>query len=299
MRVRWPKSTRWRLGLLYATTLGPLLLTIINPNFAQAPSTDTFAAVPLGSSSASMYPGYSPKDHEYGKASMEAGQAFAEAKKRGLELPQDPKAPSFVVGQAHGAKRRMMFQDKGDQKDGQQQNGTEGAPKADAADDGEEEATSAAAEDGNPYFVIDTDPTPVDIPKDKTSKKRSSADRSPREPPTKKSKKAKTETSQEGQEPKVEFEDISAEVDERLKAKEAKRKAREEKKRRRESGESAVAESTEATVGTEKPKKKAKKENGGKESKKRSKSVDTDEPAAEEESFKKKHKKEKIATGAE
>lgn len=290
---------------------------------------DTFASVPLGASSASMYPGYSPADHEYGKASMEVGLAISEAKKRGLEVPTDTDCPSYVVGQAHGAKRRMLFQNKdGDEK--RTEDGANGSQTNGKKASVEDENDAPPAGGDNPYFVIDTNPTRVNPSVDgkqlpthpkqpdteKKSKKRTASERSPAEKTEeKRSKKTKTKVVDEAEaapaNPAVEFDDISAEVDARLKAKEEKRKAKaakkqekEEKKRRRDSD---VAAATDAGVATEevdadaaeKPKKKAKKSavGGGKGEKTSKRGSDNDEHDSE--APKKKRKKEKKAKSGE
>ncbi|KAI9671504.1 MAG: hypothetical protein M1817_003555 [Caeruleum heppii] len=226
-----------------------------------APVVDTFATVPLGSSSASMYPGYSPADHEYGRASHEAGTFIAAARKRGADPTQDPNAPQLVVGGRNKYKRMMLSQEKGSAGDGGQA-GRDGhsvqhtAPSKDdstAAPKDHDEAAINAPEADNPYFVIDTNPTPVNLDTEVKSNKRSSDDRSPPDGKTEKpAKKAKTSKAGKKQEteakaddkqeqPDVQFEDISAEVEARLKEKEEKRKRKEEKKRRRESKDSGTA----------------------------------------------------------
>ncbi|KAI9838202.1 MAG: hypothetical protein M1838_004654 [Thelocarpon superellum] len=224
------------------------------------PRTDTFSTVPLGSSSASMYPGYSPADHEYGEASMEAGAAISEAKKRGIDVLKDPSLPTYQIGQAHGAKRQMMFQHRDKPANGPS-NGTS-QPEGESRN-AKAPQEAAPADGDNPYFVIDTHPTPVDATSaSQPTKKRGSADQStPEARGGKKVKKAKTEAAAAIQ-PQVEFEDISAEVDARLKAKEEKRRRKEEKKRKRESGDSAMDVDVEtkdenrAEVEVEKPTKK-------------------------------------------
>ncbi|KAL8761693.1 MAG: hypothetical protein Q9203_007648, partial [Teloschistes exilis] len=51
----------------------------------QVPAADQLDKVPLGSSSDSMYPGYSPGDIEYGKASEEYGKYAVDAKMTGID----------------------------------------------------------------------------------------------------------------------------------------------------------------------------------------------------------------------
>ena len=116
--------------------------------------------------------------------------------------------------------------------------------------------------DGNPYFVIDTNPTPVNIPVNPNrSIKRSMESQSPDETAAKKSKKSKTHHGGDpvglGTEKHVEFEDISGEVDARLKEKEEKRKRKEERKRKRQSESSIIdTEPVVEVIEAEKPKRK-------------------------------------------
>lgn len=158
-----------------------------------------------------MYPGYSPADIEYGEASAAMGHSVGKMQAEGQkwELPAD--GPEYKIGQARGAKRTLVFRkDSGASvENGEPEKAADSTNEDPAADGGE-----------NPYFVIDTNPTPI-----KLGKKRSAEDES--EP-----KKKKTKT---GEEASIETEDISAEVEARLKAKEEKRRAKEEKKRRRSS----------------------------------------------------------------
>ena len=240
--------------------------------------------VPLGSSSASMYPGYSPADHEYGKAAEEYGKAAAEARAKGIEL-KHPEA-EYVVGQAKGAKRKTLaeIQEAQVAKEGRTSgsgsgsgtgSGSEGSleqkPKGDAITNGEastEKVQEPIPEGDNPYFIIDTKPTPVNIPEMSSQAPKRSA--SPQEAvEVKKHKKSKKthdgEMPQEEDPQEVKTVDISEQVDARMKEKESKRKMKEEKKRKRASeGEhAATAEESQATaepstvaVESERPKKK-------------------------------------------
>ncbi|KAI9716358.1 MAG: hypothetical protein M1812_005424 [Candelaria pacifica] len=250
--------------------------------------------VPLGSSSVSMYPGYSPADIEYGKAAQEAGLVIAQAKAAGGQWEPHPDGPQYSIGKMHGGKRRAMFQKPkdGEKQDGNaaQQNGEDDKPAINGEDKGEEGDTLS--------FVVDINPPPVDIPEiDKKPHKRSSANTSPPEPVTRKSKKSKTK-----EEPKVDTEDISAEVDARMNDKEVKRKKKEENKRRRSSTTLDVA-AVPVDVSHEEPKpKKAKKSNDeidGKVKKKRRSSdigPDVTEPAGEDDGGKKKKRKKNKGT---
>ena len=168
-------------------------------------------------------------------------------------------------------------------------------------------------EDSNPHFVADFNPIPVDIP-DITNRpiKRSSEVQSPDETSIKKSKKVKMfhngDSVKIGIDKHVEFEDISDEVDARLKEKEEKKESKEEKKRKRQPEETSTAdtEPTEVAVEVDKPKKKSKKsskklednvEGDGAIGKKRQ--VSKDEEKAGQGKKKKKKKKQKTNKVAE
>ena len=242
-------------------------------------------AVPLGSSSASMYPGYSPADHEYGKAAEEFGRVAADARAKGVEI-KHPEV-EYEIGQAKGIKRRTLAAmrrasaAKGQASGSGSGSGSEGpttqvpnekATSQEKAKD--EKAKTSTSEGDNPFFIIDTKPTPVNLPGITNQPMKRSASPSG-SPETKKQKKSKQH--HEGELPtsegavKVEFEDISREVDARIKEKEEKRKLKEERKRKRESeGEQTEAAKAHATssdtpaaaVEVETPKKKkAKKSN--------------------------------------
>jgi hypothetical protein len=179
--------------------------------------------VPLGSSSASMYPGYSPAHIKYGKAAGEFGQAIGEMKARG-ENWEPANGTEYEIGQSHGAKRKMYFQ-----KDRMESTGSEGAPKT---------ASAQSVKEGEPKeeeilgFVIDIEPTHVKLP--------GGLSKRPLEDESEGAEKKKDRTKKKLKEDKekecvIKTEDISAEVNARLKAKEEKKKLKEEKKRRRES----------------------------------------------------------------
>ena len=227
-----------------------------------------------------MYPGYSPADHEYGKAAFEYGLAVAEARRQGVDFnpSQDPNGPEYVIGQAKGDKKKVFSRMKTEQagasgtgnQSGSDARKAEAAPnegskegsKADPAD-GKGQAQAGSAQPGigeNPFFVIDTNPTPVNIEElSHGQHKRASAE------PTdgKKSKKLKAKHTESDEATTVQLEDITEEVDARLKEKEEKRKRKEEKKRKRES-EGSTGGAVDASNGVEEsgkhPKKKAKTE---------------------------------------
>ncbi|KAL8950973.1 MAG: hypothetical protein Q9222_003034 [Ikaeria aurantiellina] len=249
------------------------------------PPTDQIFQVPLGSSSDSMYPGYSPANHKYGDAAQAYGNYTAKAKN------------SNEVGQSKGSARMKMAQ-----------------PQVQPAPNGEASETKAAngdeppAEDNEPVFFMDSKPTPITLD---SSLKRKTSLNEPNEANASKKMKKKhngaappadnktndtainTTTNEEKREdshshshPKdtaaaaeeasaptqpiqLEYEDISQEVNARLRAMEEKRKRkaleREERKRKRESGDSAVVieGSTEKLSRKKKKKEKDSKKAGG------------------------------------
>lgn len=213
-----------------------------------------------------MYPGYSPADHEYGKAAEEYGKAAAEARAMGVEL-KHPDA-EYKIGQAKGVKRMTLAQIRETQA---AQQGTSGSgsgigsgsdgsikqqvkePTITNGQASREKIQEATPEGDNPYFIIDTKPTPVNIPGMSSQPLKRSA--SPHEAvETKKNKRAKNKhdgeisTQEDSQE--VKTEDISEQVDARMKEKEQKRKMKEEKKRKRESEvePTAIAEEPQAAA---------------------------------------------------
>ena len=257
-----------------------------------------------------MYPGYSPADHEYGKAAEEFGSQWAAAKAQGLEFQPQPDGPQYEFSQARGVKRATLAKIRAAKAARGEGSGSGSGSGSDAGPSGKtstgpqpsgqsERAKSEdeKADNSNPYFIIDTNPTPVNLPgvSHQPTKRASEAD-SPTEPAPKSSKKAKTKHNGELSNPRekrVEFEDITGEVDARMKEKEEKRKRKEDKlKRKRESEESVEGQ---AIAEGDKPKKKrSKKLNGESEangavSKKRHGSSDVE--AAEEGGSKKKKKK--------
>lgn len=247
-----------------------------------------------------MYPGYSPADHDYGKAAHGYDTFAAAARARGVDV----KLPDseYEIGQARGTKRTKL---EGIGEAPNLQYGGLGIRGADGAPGGLEsnpmtpselhlknQATGkngtedTVANGDNPYFVIGVDPTSINPTGPiRKSPKRSASPTEPleKEKPKKAKKKHKNTTEemvangehffidvnptpvvltgsthkspkrnapstepleQEGPKkakkkhkgtlPKgIEFEDISQEVDTRLKEKEAKRKRNQEKKRKR------------------------------------------------------------------
>lgn len=201
--------------------------------------------VPLGSSSASMYPGYSPADHEYGKAAEEYGKAAAEARAKGVDV-KHPDA-EYVVGQGKGVKRKSLVEMREAQA-AKNQSGTASGSQHPTKQELKEPSTTngqastekiqeATPEGDNPYFIIDTKPTPVNIPgmSVKPFKRSASPPEGAEATVHKKAKKK-----HEGEMPKAEdiqevkTEDISERVEARMKEKGEKRKLKEKKKRKRE-----------------------------------------------------------------
>lgn len=236
-----------------------------------------------------MYPGYSPADHEYGKAAEEYGKAVAEARRRGVEIPQHPDI-DYQIGQGKGLKRKSLAQMRELGASKEQHSGS-GSGAGSGEDEGpvkkrktnghftpaevktEEIAAKKAdapLDNDNPYFVIDTNPTPVNLPDSVSSfSKREAHTEAGTDKKTKKAKiKHSDNMSTELAKPE-ETDDISAKVDARMKEKEQKRKNKELKKRRRESEKNDVAatgtgkDGTITTTGeSEKPNKKKKKVKG-------------------------------------
>jgi hypothetical protein len=202
-----------------------------------------------------MYPGYSPADHIYGEAAQEYGELASELKRKGIEMKLDPNGPQYVVGQ--NKKPRRLSQEP-------EQAPSTSTSSANAAisdnQDGEGEPMEGVEQSlsESQYFVIDSKPTPIADLRDIQKQKNKANDKAKRrvsfkeeqedaaadinDSGTRRSKKMKITTSDspavENVETLFQEEDISAEVDARLKAKEGRRKRREEKKRKRESEDS-------------------------------------------------------------
>lgn len=222
-----------------------------------------------------MYPGYSPADHEYGKAAEEHGKAATEALNRGEKINYE--GLEYEVGQAKGIKKRTLAaireakaarEAKGSGKGSGSDSASGPTHAKPAATNGA--STTAEVEqpptDGdNPYFVIDTKPTPVNLSGISSQPTKRIASPPPEPQEGKKHKKQKKkhegELLQVQNTDEVDFQDISEEVDARLMEKEEKQKRKEEKKRKRESvGELTstvgVLDSGDAPLEVEKPKKK-------------------------------------------
>lgn len=258
--------------------------------------------VPLGSSSGSMYPDdYSIKDHH--KYDEAAGNYAAEAKRRGEEIKPEgvnyelgqSKAPSsLTLEQMRDTKAAPNGADS------RSDTLTRGAPSDANASSKRVRFSDVSNETSKPegqVFFMDSQPTPIDLPTSlNPSHKRKGSSQDPHaalEPveaqPTKRARTnhadhaAKSDDVYEDKPPipnhtaqtngeaeqapndfQIEYEDISAEVDKRMKEKEEKRKTKpqlqKEKKRKRDSeGSTAGAVESAATTEIEKPKKKKKK----------------------------------------
>ncbi|ERF71522.1 hypothetical protein EPUS_00511 [Endocarpon pusillum Z07020] len=285
------------------------------------PPKDNIDKVPLGASSASMYPGYSPADHIYGEAAQEYGERAAELKRKGVDLQLDPNGPQYVVGQ--NKKPRLLSQEPETLAGSVS---STSAPSMRSQGQGGEPMEGVELSTGEPqYFVIDSKPSVVADLGEMQKQKNKANDKAKRRVSFKeeqegeaasnnsfeprKHKKAKMITSETPAavipEPAVQEEDISAEVEARLKAKEEKRKRKEEKKRKRYSGDSSeIAQGETPTIpagapdGTsstsiEKPKKKMRKLDQSEQTDTAELSIKAD---AEKESKKDKKKKKQKAT---
>ncbi|KAI4088951.1 MAG: hypothetical protein LQ344_005702 [Seirophora lacunosa] len=246
------------------------------------PPPDLIDQVPLGSSSDTMYPGYSPANHEYGKAAEEFGRYASEAKKKGLQV--EAEGIDYKVGQSRGlghmtlAQIRAANAKKGGAGSGSDAGSTPAAPQASKAAEKkkkEDEAETQTA--GEQMFFMDSNPTPVNLSTAANSSAKRKATPDPVEVNTSKKQKKKQHAAggspapDDAQEPiepvRIEFEDISGEVDARLAEKEERRKRKEQKKRKRESEGSGVVP---AAAAADKPEKKKVKATAQEETKKRS-----------------------------
>ena len=191
-----------------------------------------------------MYPGYSPADHVYGQAAMQYGIATAKAKADGIELKPHPDL-DYEIGQGKGTKRQKLAEMQPtkvlqDHSEGASGSGAD-APSAltngnklnsEKAEAKDEQMGDAA----QPSFYIDTNPTPVKLPfsqKNDVSKRTNSIS----EPLEEETKSKKPKKAHDGELPAapapaqstIETEDITAEVDARMKEKEKKRLRKDEK----------------------------------------------------------------------
>ena len=225
-----------------------------------------------------MYSGHSPGDFVYGKAAEEFGKGWAEAKTQGYDFQPPENGLDYAMGQAKGGKRQDIAQIREIRKIcdyGTVEHALRDVSEAtvstiimeERGKDVPQDSVPAPANGDNLYFVVDTNPTLVDFQGIHSKViKRQSDDAADQE-----SKKLKTK--HEGkpdatQEPNIEYEDITKEVDARMKEKETKRKSK-IKKRKRESNSSEEVEAgaslePEAKTMTEKPEKKRNKKSKSK-----------------------------------
>ncbi len=202
-----------------------------------------------------MYPGYSPADHIYGEAAQEYGERAAELKRKGMDLKLDPDGPQYVVGHEKRP-RRLSQEPEQTQPASISSAGAQNVSRED--EEGEPMEGIEQSTDAEQYFVIDSKPTPIIDPGEIQKQKNKANDKAKRRvsfkeeqdvgsasinnPDIPKTKKAKVSAT----EPpavvncgsSVQEEDLSEEVDARLKAKEEKRRRKQEKKRKRDSGDS-------------------------------------------------------------
>jgi len=132
----------------------------------QVPPRDNIDRVPLGASSASMYPGYSPADHIYGEAAAEYGMRMAEAKRKGIEVKIDSDGHEYIVGQSSlSAKEQIAAIHKEREEAKARKTGSGSANPTTSKDAKKMEAEPMEevreTRDGVDLFVIDSNPTPV------------------------------------------------------------------------------------------------------------------------------------------
>ena len=280
----------------------------------QVPPRDDFDRVPLGASSASMYPGYSPADHIYGEAAAEYGAMIAEARRQGKQIERNPDGVEYVVGQSQLSLREQLDELRKSGEAAKGSSNTAAKPtRMEQNGDGEPMEGVEQSTEPDQLFIIDSNPTPLNVlqntsdasskaknkANDKAKRRVSSQDGQWNAPADaleeghkkKKVKTAEVESSHTDEpKPLLEEDDISAEVDARHKEKEERRKRKEEKKRKRESGSSQ-------TEMVETPAKEPKAELPSKKKQKKSKvseeSDQTAEAKATEEQNSKKDKKKK------
>ncbi|KAL8909457.1 MAG: hypothetical protein Q9171_005025 [Xanthocarpia ochracea] len=273
------------------------------------PPANHIEQVLLGSSSQSMYPGYSIGEHKYGEAAQRSGDYAAEARRNDEEIK--PQGVEYEAGQSTALSSLTLEQMRA-KKAARNGNGNRSGSGS-GSDSGPANATSmkpsssrkkvrfsdvsqdASKREGQMFFM-DSEPTPVDLltTLSQSQKRKEPSSDHDSEPTSesveakasKKAKKSHThhsidmddvkkdaqamegstkDTSEQApQEVQIEYEDISAEVDKRMKEKEEKRKHKDslkgEKKRKRDS-EASTAGAVEDTpmMEVEKPNKKKKK----------------------------------------
>lgn len=246
---------------------------------------------------------------------------IAEARRQGKRIEQNPFGIEYVVGQSQGSVNEQMDEWRKSREGVKAtRNGPAPAEPEEVLNSEPMEGVEQSAEPDQ-LFVVDSNPTPVNVlqnksdasskgknrANDKAKRRVSLQDEQSNVPPAteeghkkKKVKVAEAETAQ-SYEPKPlrEEDDISAEVDARLKEKEERRKRKEEKKRKRESAASQAdvpEDLTEELAATKPTKKKHKKAEGAKDAEQAA------EPSVAEEAKPKndkKKKKKRASTDAE
>lgn len=226
-------------------------------------------------------PGSSPADSIHGEAASEAETWIAAARAQGVYL----KPASDVeceTEQNKPAKRTSLAEIKTgeapkEDSGGGPGSGTDAPQPAINGHSDQSKPTEDTTKDSKPgqaalgtdqqAFFIDTQPTPVDLP---FATKKASKRSSPEQALTEGSKPKKVKQKHEGSPPappapgQIEREDITAEVDARMKEKEARRKRKVEKKRKRDSEEltGVLGETVNEATKSDKPKKKKLKRDG-------------------------------------
>lgn len=251
-----------------------------------------------------MYPGYSIKEHKYGEAAQKFGNYAAEAKRRGEEIKPEGVDYELGQSKALSSLKLEQIRTKkaaqnggGSSSDSAPADTTIADANASSKKVRFSDVSKETSKPQEQMFFMDSQPTPLDLPTSLNpshKRKGSSPDPEPApEPveaqPSKKSKRShadhttKSNDAKEDTQPmpnttaqindrseqapkdvQIEYEDISAEVDKRMKEKEEKRNTKdplkEKKKRKRDSeGSTAGAVESAATTEPEKPKKKKKK----------------------------------------
>jgi hypothetical protein len=220
----------------------------------QLPPLDPFGPWPSDSSSASMD----------GEAAQEIERGWPKAKAQGTESKPSPNGPEYRIGRANGAKYKTSAEIRAAR-------AARGMPAFSQPRAGSEtsrqvpngaSATEAASNGDNQHFIIDTQPTPVNIRGFLNHPIKRPAEEA--EEMETKSKKPKTKhdgvvPGKGSREVEIEFEDITEEVDARMRKREEKRMTRGEMKKRKRESEVSVAEpAQDATKSNdvEKPKRK-------------------------------------------
>lgn len=252
--------------------------------------------MPLGASSASMYPGYSPADHIYGEAASEFGKHVAELKKKGIEVPKEPIGSEDNLASDKNAGHEQIGEIKQQSRQESRRHSSSQAGEAEPMQGVEETEPSQ-------LFVIDPNPTPVapfqaNLTTSLTKSKNKANDKAKRRNSTDgdqvvdtseeapKTKKVKMSAEPDD----LPSDDFEAEVEAKHREKEERRKSKKDKKRKRDSEPSDLAADVPVEDSKiEKPKKKKSKRDktveddaklDGEPAKKRKNNVTVDSPEA-------------------